>query len=369
MDKKVSGLEKRKIQFSQLFSRELSTQRAPSVIITIMDTEKLAEIRARDAQTKKNQEDEQRHQELISNFNALGKSYMSGMQILVDFLTGVTTKTEVTNQLESISTPDVDKVVVAVGELKKSFDEKNVDLSPVIDALSDTNKYLQKLPTEFPEAKEVESIDLTPINEILGRIETAISSLNLIAEAPVINVPKAPTPNVHVDAPDMSILLKPLESLYSAFKELKMPDYEPTDVSGLQKQLEKANEHLAKLVKKPVGGGGGGGGGYVFKMPNDGPMVAPELEADGSVPVTIKNPGDISGGGGTSTRWALYADARQDLSGDPMYFGKEDADGNWVIKRFGITSTETKYFEGTGGISSNWADRATYVYQEFKDLT
>ena len=51
-----------------------------------------------------------------------------------------------------------------------------------------------------------------------------------------------------------------------------------------------------------------------------------------------------------------------------MYFGKEDATGNWVIKQFGITSTETKYFEGAGGISSNWAGRAGYAYVEFKDL-
>lgn len=112
---------------------------------------------------------------------------------------------------------------------------------------------------------------------------------------------------------------------------------------------------------KAFGGGGGGGG-----------SSSPTVDTgDGVLAVPVANPDGtpLSTGGASGGRWATYADARQDLAGDPMYFGKEDANGNWVIKQFGITSNTTLYYEGTGGIADAWADRATYDYVEYNELT
>ena len=112
---------------------------------------------------------------------------------------------------------------------------------------------------------------------------------------------------------------------------------------------------------KAFGGGGGGGG-----------SSSPTVDTgDGVLAVPVANPDGtpLSTGGASGGRWATYADARQDLAGDPMYFGKEDLDGNWVIKQFGITSNTTLYYEGTGGIDGAWDDRATYDYVEYNELT
>lgn len=112
---------------------------------------------------------------------------------------------------------------------------------------------------------------------------------------------------------------------------------------------------------KAFGGGGGGGG-----------SSSPTVDTgDGVLAVPVANPDGtpLSTGGSSGGRWATYADARQDLASDPMYFGKEDLDGNWVIKQFGIDSNTTLYYEGTGGIDGAWADRATYDYVEYNELT
>ena len=112
---------------------------------------------------------------------------------------------------------------------------------------------------------------------------------------------------------------------------------------------------------KAFGGRGGGGG-----------SSSPTVDTgDGVLAVPVANPDGtpLSTGGASGGRWATYADARQDLAGDPMYFGKEDLDGNWVIKQFGITSNTTLYYEGTGGIDGAWDDRATYDYVEYNELT
>ena len=112
---------------------------------------------------------------------------------------------------------------------------------------------------------------------------------------------------------------------------------------------------------KAFGGGGGGGG-----------SSSPTVDTgDGVLAVPVANPDGtpLSTGGASGGRWATYADARQDLAGDPMYFGKEDLDGNYVIKQFGITSNTILYYEGTGGIAGAWDDRATYDYVEYNELT
>lgn len=111
---------------------------------------------------------------------------------------------------------------------------------------------------------------------------------------------------------------------------------------------------------KAFGGGGGGGSSSPTVDTGDGVLAVPVANPDGT---------PLSSGGASGGRWANYADARQDLASDPMYFGKEDLDGNFVIKQFGITSNTTLYYEGTGGIADAWDDRATYDYVEYNELT
>jgi hypothetical protein len=118
--------------------------------------------------------------------------------------------------------------------------------------------------------------------------------------------------------------------------------------------VKRTSQYLDNLEHDEISGGKGVA---IYGTPDGSNVYRLKVNSDGSITAST-----------TAGRWANYADARQDLSGDPMYFGKEDTDGNWVIKRFGITSNTTMYFEGTGGISSNWAGRAGYTYVEFNAL-
>jgi hypothetical protein len=89
------------------------------------------------------------------------------------------------------------------------------------------------------------------------------------------------------------------------------------------------------------------GGGFVVGSPGGG--------AGGSTTVTDPTDGMIL--------------SRQDVAGEPMYFGYEDAD-NFVIVEIDITVGTTLYFTGTGSVSdgTNWTGRAGHTYVEANAL-
>lgn len=86
------------------------------------------------------------HQDIISLLQSIKQNDTLLTQALIGFLSGNTSKTEVVNQLKSVATPDVDKVVVAVGKLEKVVAGKGVDLSPVIEALRAVEAQLEQIP-------------------------------------------------------------------------------------------------------------------------------------------------------------------------------------------------------------------------------
>lgn len=301
------------------------------------------------------------YQQRTKQLQNMETTVVEAFRALIQFIDGKTTKTEVVNQLKSISTPDVDKVVQAVSKLDKDILANKLDLKPVTDGLNGLKRELSLIPKTLPKIPEAkDKIEVTNLDEIkldTSAVEKAIKGLKLDVKAPIINTEKTditPLREVMLD------LLKAINS-QKPVEIPKFPEIPKTDLKGVEKKLDESNKHLKKLIEKPVGGGGGGGNSTSYKN-SSGNLDYVELEADGSIPVTVVT------GGSSSGRWASYQDARQDLSSDPMYFGKEDASGNWVIKRFGITSQTTMYYEGTGGISSNWAGRAGYTYVEFNAL-
>ena len=75
--------------------------------------------------------------------------------------------------------------------------------------------------------------------------------------------------------------------------------------------------------------------------------------------MTISNLDDV-----VTQRILGYGIARIDDATDPAYYGFERADSNYYILKENDATGEWKYFAGTGGIGSNWADRATYVYED-----
>jgi len=234
------------------------------------------------------------HQDVISLLQSIKQNDTTLTQALIGFLSGHTTKTEIVNQLKSVSTPDVDKVVVAVGKLEELVASKDVDFAPVVEALRAVEAQLEQIPKEHQELPESKEVDFAETNKRLDAVLKAIQSLDLVVEAPKVDV-KVPKAQVNVEKVDLTEIKQPLLDILGAFQSFEIPEQLPTDLSTVEDLLKKSNELLKKIKEKPVGGGGGGGA-FPYKDPSTGFSVQVATEADGSIPVTIK-----AGGGGGST--------------------------------------------------------------------
>lgn len=267
------------------------------------------------------------HKQQMDKLASLENSVVSTMRQLVKFLDGKTTKTEVVNQLKSVSTPDIDKVVDALNKLDSNNAKNKLDLTPLKEELTKLGKKLDKLPTEFPELPEgIEEV--TVKNQIdLEPLEKAIKGLKL--EAPKVDVA---APNVQVDAPD----LKPLQdSLLDVVKSIKAQKYPETDLTKVEKKLDEANKHLKKIVEKRVGGGGGGGSSPTVDT-GVGVFAVPVANPDGTF---------IAGSsGGLSDPRTGYGFSDSATVTNVDYVGYINKDGAWFIMR--IEDDHATYFTG-----------------------
>ncbi len=288
------------------------------------------------------------HKQQMDKLSSLENSVVSTMRQLVKFIDGKVTKTEVVNQLKSVSTPDIDKVVDALNKLDSNTTKNKLDLSPLQKCLEDIEHKLDKLPTEYPEMPEgVEEV--TVKNQIdLKPLEKAIKDLKL--EAPKVEVA---SPTVKVDAPD----LKPLQdSLLDIVKSVEAQKYPETDLSKVEKRLDEANKHLKKIVDKPVGGGGGGGGMVSFKD-SAGFSVQVTTEADGSIPVTV-----VSGGSTPTVKKTLID---KTTTTDVVYIGQADSGtatsaSLWTITK--VDKTTSPVVITHTGNTAVWDNRVSGSY-------
>lgn len=284
-----------------------------------------------------------------------------GMQALVEYFENKSDGVTIKNHLESIGTPDVLKVVEKLEDVKKCIDEKeDVDLSPVIDVLNKLEVQLSTLPRVFPEQEEKEDVKVTNLSEIDTKsIVDAINSLDLKVDVKAPNVTVKPT-DVKVDAPDLEPIKLGLQSVVEAVLGIKWPEIPETDVKGIERRLDTSNEHLKKLVEKPVGGSGGGGSGTSFKT-STGNLTYVETELDGSIPVTV-----VSGGSATPN-YATKIDTTSTT--DNIYIGKaaigsSGASAVWQIKKLDISTIalDKTWADGDDSFNNVWNNRASLTY-------
>lgn len=231
---------------------------------------------------------DKQYQDRTAQLNALDDTIVKAFSVLIQFMDGKTTKTEVTNQLKSISTPDVDKVVVALSKLDKDILTNKLDLKPVVDALNGMKRELGLIPKSLPKIPEAkDSVKVTNLDEIkldTSEVVSAIKALKLEAKAPIINekdVDLKPLQNVMLD------LLKAVQNQ----KPVVIPEFPKipeTDLSKVEKKLDESNKHLKAITEKKFGGGGGGGNGTPY-VDSTGKASYVELEADGSMPVSVQS--------------------------------------------------------------------------------
>ena len=63
-----------------------------------------------------------------------------------------------------------------------------------------------------------------------------------------------------------------------------------------------------------------------------------------------------------------YKIADEDRSGDPLYFGFVDRNGNWYIMQQNQASGTYRFTRGTGSYTTNWTARAGLSYDYFYNV-
>lgn len=236
-----------------------------------------------------------RHLELLAHNDNVAASVLSATSSLIEYLEGRTSKTELVNQLESISTPDVKYVVEALQVLDQTIKERPLtDLSGVTELMSQLVEEAKLIPKTLPEPQEIpKPVDnteqLKALHDTMQAIEKVVREQELVAEAPVVNVPET---NVHVDAPDLKPLQGSLKDVQKAVEAIVIPEYK-TDNKAVEKLIKDSNKLLQKIIDKPVGHGGGGGGWPA--VGTNGTPVPLNLDGSGNLNVNIASGGATGG--------------------------------------------------------------------------
>ena len=291
--------------------------------------------------------DQARHEQEIATLNSIDTTIVEVMQRLVSYLDGKITKTEVVNQISSVATPDVAKVVEAITELGIITESNRLDLSPLKEALLGLGEKLDQLPKSFPEiptevsvknfpeVPEQKEIDLSPVIK-------AIEKIKMVAEAP----------NIQVDAPNLDPIEKGLSNVVKQIKAIKFPEIPKTDLSKVEKKLDTSNKILKDLLEKPTGGGGGGSSWVATNQ--NGIPVPIELTVDGKIPVEA---------GATSY------ESRNDTTTDAnlVYLGKAlpgsaTSDAAWQIKRYNKSAGHMSFADDETTFTKIWDSRTGYTY-------
>lgn len=115
-------------------------------------------------QQEENQAQElEQYKQRTAQLNALEDTVVQAFNALIRFMDGKTTKTEVVNQLTSISTPDVDKVVQALSKLDKDILTNKLDLKPLEQGLNGLKRELSLIPKTLPKIPEAkDAVKVTP---------------------------------------------------------------------------------------------------------------------------------------------------------------------------------------------------------------
>lgn len=304
-------------------------------------------------QQEENQAQElEQYKQRTAQLNALEDTVVQAFNALIRFMDGKTTKTEVVNQLTSISTPDVDKVVQALSKLDKDILTNKLDLKPLEQGLNGLKRELSLIPKTLPKIPEAkDAVKVTNLSEIkldTSAVEKAIKGLKLVAEAPIINekdVDLKPLQNIMTDMLKAINNQKPVEIP-------KFPEIPKTDLTKVETKLDKSNKLLKEIVDKPVGGGGGGGNGTPY-VDSTGRPVNVELDGNGNIPVVF-----------SSSTYKLILDETTTTS--VTYVGKAalgsaTSAAVWQIQKIDESSGLVITWGGTGAFDQVYDNRATTV--------
>lgn len=291
-----------------------------------------------------------RHEQEIASLNSIDTTIVEVMNSLVKFLDGKVTRTEVLNQIESVATPDVAKVVEAIAELGIITESNRIDLEPLKTALLGLGEKLDQLPKTFPEMpKSVEINNLSDIEfpeqkEIdFSDVIKAINNIKMVAEAPEVTVNN-----------DLKPIEKGLTNVVKSIDSIKFPEIPKTDLTKVEKKLDTSNKILKDILEKPVGGGGGGSS-WVATNDQDIPLPL-KVDDTGALVISASTLADFS--------------VNDIEDGTTAYFGKTKPDGTWLVQKVTDISVSYATVSNNGAVTSYtdaWTNKATLTYGRFDE--
>jgi len=241
------------------------------------------------AEINKNKSDAQlsaqRHNAVLQSSANVQETILTSTSALIRYLEGHTTKTEVVNQLNSISTPDVKYVVEALQILDNTIKaRKETDLSEITAVMQSILDEAKLIPKELPKETKQKFVDysdqLKALKKAIDGVTEVVKQQELIAEAPVVNVD---APVINVDAPNLTPLQTSIKDVVKAVKGIVIPEYK-TDNKNVEKLLTASNKLLKGILEKPISSGGGGSLATPY-VDASGIPAFPQLTADGKISV------------------------------------------------------------------------------------
>ena len=313
----------------------------------------IEQIKANQLELQAEQKHQQEFRVHMAELQATREGVFTAIRELIRYLDSSVQKTAVVNIPDSIKTPDVAQVSQGIAELSSLIANKDVDLTPVVEALGSLAEKLDQLPKEIiiPEQKET-VIDFKPIVEKLDQLEKSFD-----ITIPETKVEVKPTP-VNVEAPvvnveqDFTTLKKDLKAIVDAVKKIKIPEVPKTDTTKIEKALEKQSEQLDKLYDKP-------GPTFQTDLPfqdNDGNIKRVTL-VGGAVPIT----------GSIEATADPKVDSIVDVQTDYIYSGEAlpgtlSSVAEWRISRTTKATLETRWADGVATFTKEWDNRTGYNY-------
>ncbi len=152
----------------------------------------------------------------------------------------------ITNDLAKPS--DIAKVVEAV----KAIELQPQDLQPIADALDQVSQAIAKLPTEYPEFPELpeapeqrEDVRVTNLSELKEWFQDVVTAVGKLQTSikfdPKIEVKPADV-KITEQKIDLTPVTKGLANLEKAFKSIKTPNFDTTDIiAGLESVYNSIN--------------------------------------------------------------------------------------------------------------------------------
>lgn len=123
------------------------------------------------------------HGEVLIGLDRIQRATLQGHQAQIAALASHEPQVTVKNQIESVSTPDIDKVVKAVEALiKVEKARKDTDLKPVVRELKALLPAIRKIPKEIEMPEATESVEVTNLGELQVILEDILLSLRLANE-------------------------------------------------------------------------------------------------------------------------------------------------------------------------------------------